>query len=123
MTVATMTSGFRGWRARWARAVQALKRLLDCAGTASMLLSRRMPLSKATLLVVMVAIAAAALAGCGGIDGKIEASCDAQVDLERVLQEEHGGAPPEQTQEECVRELQMARKEHERDRAGERVRA
>ena len=61
----------------------------------------------------IVALVAALLAACGGIEGKIESACAAQIDAERVL-EKHGADPPEQSQEECVRDYEAARKEHDR---------
>jgi len=62
--------------------------------------------------VVVLIVVSTIAAGCGGIEGKIEANCDAQADLEKVLGtpiEDDGG-----TKEDCARELQAARKRHEK---------
>lgn len=62
----------------------------------------------------MVALVAALVTACGGIEGKIEAGCEAKIDVERVLREKHGADFPKQSQEECVREFEAVRKDHDR---------
>jgi hypothetical protein len=60
------------------------------------------------VLIVVSAIAA----GCGGIESKIDAACDARADVEQVLEEPIDGEGG--TKEDCVRELQAARQRHEK---------
>ena len=65
------------------------------------------------IIALLALVVAFAVAGCGGIDGKIEANCDAQGELEKVLGGEPIGDKP-YTKESCVREAKAAQKQHEK---------